>query len=298
MEENKEVTENSGAEDGAVVTGEGAAAESTASDEQAGTGAAAEAESKQPGEAGHDNVEPFIGPDGKKYWPEEAALGRINALTAKLRETEGKASTPSELLEAIKSNPELKQQWLEAIGAEKSEDADEAEPAQEAVSGKPYAQTEQWLTSIQDPAAQAFYKQMLSPLVNDLERNTAGYVQSEIKKALAPVMRQLGESSLRAFTEKAKDFDKYRPKVLDIMKQTQAPIDLAYKAAKYDDLAKELAMLKAGSKTVQNKQKLNQTPIAKRNTSTNGSTRSDKMDLDDAIGDSIQELGGPKNIRF
>lgn len=270
------------------------AAPEGAADASAGTGAS---ESEQPGEAGKDDdIQAVEGEDGKKYVPYDAFMARINALTKQKHA----ASDPSAFVETLKNNPEAKQKFLEALGIESKEAGDvDSEEGAEDKSGEPevrYAEAEQFLGSLTQPEHKAFYTNMMQSMIVGMERNTASYVQSEIQKALKPLMRHIGSVAVDGFSQKAKDFPKYKAEVEKLMRNNSSmTIEQAYKLASYDDLVKRQA---AGAPPAQNRQKLKKVPIAGRNNSTNGAATDEVDSLDDALKSATRELGGIKNIRF
>ena len=261
---------------------EGVSAESDTSNEQ-------QEESSEENDFAKDVVKDS---EGKEFIPKEVLLKRLGSLTAKRKEAE-------ELLEAIRTNPEVRAQFLKEAESEKTTESSKQEAPEAEAKTPEWTNLTGWFNKLSsNPEHQSFYREYTTALINDLNPMLEHVISTRLEKAIAPFKKYVGETTLKTFSDKNKDFSKYEQAVYKKMKDTGMSHEDAYKAVKYDDLLKENSALKSGAKTnsptEKNRQKLNQTPITKRAPISVSKTKPGNLSLDEAIGDSMKELGWGK----
>lgn len=291
-----EVSNNGNVQD----TQESAVTEETtggsASTESSDTSLESGAEATQSAEgSGEDSQTEFVKDfDGKEFVPKEAFQKRVDALTAKARKAE-------EALEAIRTNPEFRKQFLGE--EEKAKSEAEPAPSEESPSAGNVDPTEfmkpinGWLSGLsQTPEVQSFYKNYTEAMYKTFEGAVKHFVKQEISNSLskevAPLRKAFDESSLSEFKKANPDYEKYRVATEANMKKFNVPRSQAFKLAKHDDLAKELASLKGGKSPVQTttvqRQNLAKVPIAKRPAANSGEAE-EAMDLHEAAAYAVRQ---------
>lgn len=212
-------------EAGQVVTeGEGQTQERVSQSNEEGAAQTANDSTQGVGESQTDEGEAvedqFVkGEDGKEYISKEAFMARINKLSAQKNE----AKT---LLEAIKTDPKVREEFLEAVkGEERSTPQDDSQelPA-----------FEQFLAPL-PPEHQAHYRNFAKAMASEFE----SYVKNELRQAMKPVMSYIGESKVKSFASQTKDFGTYQKQVMELVNSNpKLSLEQAYKIASYEDKIK------------------------------------------------------------
>lgn len=225
------------------------------------------------GDEGNDPDSGVVTDDnGKKFWPEEAVMARIAKLTSQ------KHNAEAELLESIKTNPEIRKKLQDAlqIGEESATSSEESEGP------TPF---EEFLAPLPSEH-QAVYRNMGKAMASEFE----SYVQDSLKEALAPIMNWIGESKLNQFSQTNKDFDKYKGQIQEIMSNGRAKtVEDAYKIATYEDKLRGVSASGARQEADRQK-KMSAAPVAGRN-SGGGNLKTGVKSLSDALERAGRETG-------
>lgn len=201
-------------------------------------------------EEGDQELEVVKDDQGNEFIPKAAFEARIAKLTAQ------KHNAAAQLIEAIKTNPEVKQQFEEALGHPIStESQDAAEP--ESDGPTPF---EGWLDSAQIPAeVRPHYKNMAESLFGTF----MPHFQREIQNAIKPLLSVVGQQHVEKFASSNPDFNQYKGEIQKIMASGRAKtLEDAYKIASWDKKIKG-----AGTSAIQQEKarqaKLAATPVRK-----------------------------------
>lgn len=236
-------------------------------------------------ESDDDPIEEVEGPDGKKFIPKEAFDKRLAKMAA--QKNAAKEEAVNGLLTELDSNPEFKQQFLERLGINPKEEsgAEEAEADQ----ASPFYQwVEQRLG--QNPEYKALYTEMGQALASETQAWTQSYVKEQVQKAIAPIMRHIGETEVSSFSKQVKDFDRYKPAINKLMAEKPGlSLRDAYKLASYDDVIKG----RGASVTNKNQNKLKNTPMTGKvgSNAKVGSSKTAYGSIDEALRESFKEGG-------
>lgn len=266
-----------------TTSGDSASTESTDTSSESANG------ETQATEGDSENSQPEFVKDseGKEFVPKEAFEKRLAALTAKSKKSE-------ELLEAIKTNPEIRKQYL---GEEDKQVAQEEAPKPSTVPASGNTDPVElmkpintWLSGLgHTPEHQSFYREYTGALLKTVESSVVAYVnkaiQENLSREVAPLKKFMSNSTLESFKRSNPDFEQHKAKVLEISQKRNLPIEDAYKLIKHDILLKELASLKGGKSTAQtaaNRNKLKNTPINKRQATFSGEA-AENLNLNDAV---------------
>lgn len=267
------------------------AAETATSSEEVANATPNESENTQTDATEEDKIEPIQDAEGKKFIPYEAFEKRLGKATARAKEAE-------ELLTALRTDPEVRKQFIKEMeGADSQPEA----PATEAPGQEEVTPIATWLQGLgQSPEHQSFYQKYTEAILQTVDTAVTRYVQKEIEarlgKELAPVKHFIGESQINTFKSKATDFPKYQSKVAQLMKDKKLTLDEAYKLAKYDDVQKELSTVRGGksSQVSQNRDRLKQTPIARHQPLKMAEHEDGSMTLKQAVAESLRIHGWGK----
>ena len=226
-------------------------------------------DTKPEAKEGDDKVVAIDGPDGKKYWPEEAALARINSLTAKFKQTE-------ELLEELRTNPDVRKEYFgdtedtgkTEVSAAQSQETNQAEDVD---TMKPL---NSWLGKLSgDPATQSFFNEFVGALLPTVEKSVIKYFKKELgafeKSKIAPLGSIIGKRSIEDFSKANPLFVQKQKEVLALSKKKNMSFEDAFAVIERDELKKQLAEMKGGKSTAnvaQNRDKMKSVPMAGRQT--------------------------------
>jgi len=227
-------------QEGSGTGAEGAESASTETTDGAANNAAAEGAQgagETGAEEGGDGEDLTVTDDvtGKKYWPEEAALARINKLTAQVK------AAREEAMEALRKDPEFQKQLMaQAKGAEDvSASAGEGEPS-------PF---EQFLAPL-PKEHQAHYRAFGQAMAAEVQT----FVNQALEQAIGPIKSWMGEQKVQSFAQKTGDYPKYQKQIEKIMAEGRASsIEDAYRLASWDDKIK--AAQNAGARDEASRQK-------------------------------------------
>lgn len=184
--------------------------------------------------------------DGKKFIPYE----RFQQINERLKKSEEAAN----FLEAIKTDPVARQEFVKALGldAEKSGDSEAEEPAIDA----PF---QKFLDASVDPAHHGHYSAMANAIEAVLDAKYIKMLKSEIN----PIINALGGLKLESVRKTIPDFAKYEEEAAKIMKKYPGmPPEEAYTLASSKDTFKK-GVTKGASITKLQQGKINKAPITK-----------------------------------
>lgn len=188
----------------------------------------------------------FVEKDGKQFIPKE----RFDQINERMKKGEEAAN----FLEAIKTDPVARQEFVKALGldADNPRDSKAEEPALDA----PF---QDFLKSSVDPQYHGHYSAMANAIEAVLDKKFSKMLEAKYN----PVMTALGGMKLEAVRKTIPDFARYEVKAAEFMRQFpgMAP-EQAYILASHNDTFKKGVVKGAATNTSQ-QQKRNQAPITK-----------------------------------
>lgn len=228
------------------------------------------------GDEGNDQDGIVTDENGKKFWPEEAVMARINKLTSQ------KHNADAELLEAIKTNPDIRKKFQEALqlGEESATSSEESEGP------TPF---EQFLAPLPQEH-QAHYRGLFGAFAKELEGYMEQQLESFKSQHVAPLMSWVGQEKVRSFAQTNKDFPRYQSQVRDILEAGRAKsVEDAFILASYGDRMKGAQA--AGAKQEANRQtKISRASITSRSAG-GSSTKTQPVTLREALEQANKDIG-------
>lgn len=187
----------------------------------------------------------FVEKDGKQFIPKE----RFDQINERMKKAEEAAT----FLEAIKTDPVARQEFVKALGLDTQKDGSKAEePALDA----PW---QDFLQKSVDPQYHGHYSGMANAIEAVLDTKFTKMLEAKI----GPLMAALGGLKLESVRKTIPDFNKYETKAAEFMRQFpgMSP-EQAYILASHGDTFKK-GVVKGAEQTKSQQQKINKAPITK-----------------------------------
>ena len=228
-----------------------------------------------------DDIETIKNDEGEEFVPKKAFLARVAKLTSqrheetdKASEAQSQAAKTSQLLNEIRSNPETRRQFAEAV-------APEAPKAPRENKFQTYMAT---VPQNQRESVQGLSTAIISEVASFISDKLDG-----MTKQIEPLRTALGKSAVDQFYATVKDAKQYEDKIADMMETGRAKnIADAYTLASHGDQFSKGKAVGGKDANLRN-QKLGKTPVTGPGTSTSKSLRSGSMSLDDGIDDALKQ---------
>lgn len=269
------MADNQTVNDEQVVTSE--VTEDVTSEAPTNEGTTEEKSSEQPKEPSvkEDDLGVVKDEEGREYIPKEAFDKRLSSEVGKRKEAQ-------ELLESLRNDPDIRQQFLETI----KETEKETTPTKEKIVDVP--ETSAWKKFVATyPEDQ---RDGLVTFAQALSSEIEPYVQAKINEAVAPLVSAYGKTELDTFLQKVPEAKNYLPQMHSYMKKhpTVSHID-AYKQVAFDDMFKKgKAVQKKESQIRQ--QKILKTPVTKEGNAAIVKSKANKS-IEDGIAEALDEAG-------
>lgn len=235
-------------------------------------------EETTPPQTPEDNLEVIDGGDGKKYIP-------MDAFEKRLASEVSKRKTLESVVEGIKNDPMLRQQFLDTM----NEGKDVATPSQPT----PQEPTlyDQFLGALPTPEAKNYTSGLVRAIAPQFEQFVQTEIAAAIKQHVTPLMAAYGETALQSFYQKNPTASKYEGKIANIMRSKPGTtVEDAYKLAAFDDIVKGVRT--TGAKEEQKRQQtFKRTPVTGPKTGGVGTGTNGKASIDDAIDRAMLRTG-------
>lgn len=197
---------------------------------------------------GEGDVETFVERDGKHWIPKE----RFDQINDRMKKAEEAAT----FLEAIKTDPIAKAEFVKALGLDKSETTETKadEPA-------PDAHFQEFLKASVDPQHHGHYNALGNAIMSTIQPA----IMKEVNAIVKPIMAALGGMKLAEVQKSLPDFNKYQVQVAENMKRFPGMTpEEAYALASHKDTFKKGEIKGVASMKTQ-QGKVNKAPITKGN---------------------------------
>lgn len=226
-------------------------------------------------EEGEPEIEFVKDEEGNEFIPRKAFEARLAKLTAQ------KHDAASQVLEAIKSDPETRGQVLEALGIDP-----EVLSAPAKTGPQEPTVFEDFLSKNVAPEQHAFHKQYADSVFQTM----LPHFEKMLEERMKPVLSHIGKQEVNSFASKHPDYNKYAGKIRELIMSGRAktPED-AYRIVTWDDKVRGAGA--AALKTEKTRQTtLASTPIRKTG-GIPGKTTVKPTSLRDAFEKTAKELG-------
>lgn len=233
-------------------------------------------EATAPAEGGEQEGESeFVKDDqGNEFIPRAAFEARL----AKMAEQ--KHNAIGQFVESLRSNPEAKQQVLEALGVKS-----DATGSQSPEAAPETSQFETWMQQNVQPEYHAHYKQMADAMYQTIMPHIREMYQSELK----PILSVLGKQEVQKFATAHPDYGQYKDKINQLITSGRAKsLEDAYKIVAWDNKMKGAGAAALSSENAR-KAKLANSPIRRAQSSPAG--RQKPGSLREAFEQSAREIG-------
>lgn len=193
---------------------EGQTAADTSVEQTAPQGDTTSDETTQPAaeakvEEGDQEVEIVEDADGKKHVPYEAFKARMDKMAAQKHEAVEK------FLESATSNPEVKQQLLQALGMQGKEDVPASETTKEAEGPSLF---DSFLQKGVQPELHEHYRGLAESMYGTM----MPHIEQKIQQAIAPLLSVVGQQHVDKFSASHPDFTQHKPEIMKIMNSGRA----------------------------------------------------------------------------
>ena len=179
-----------------------------------------------------DEKEPEVVKDesGNEFVPKKAFEARIARLTA--QKNEGAKAT--EVLQMLRDNPDVRQQFIEELRGNQKRQEDPASKRSSAVSE--YVST---LAEADRPAVRSFVKAIGSE-IQDYVDGSLKSLKQELVESMSPLRRAIGEGAVEKFFSKIPEAAAYKEQIRDLLNDNpKLTLEQAFKVSAYDDRAKQ-----------------------------------------------------------
>ena len=214
----------------------------TTPDESAAPAASTESSETPAPEAeakGDEDSDVVLDTEGNKYIPHDRVEKIIASRLAKMAEQ--KNAAVNNVMEAIRTNPEIRKQVLDELGVAEPASSDQQHPEPEESSA-----FDQFLAQHVPETHRAHY----NGLYDAVGASIMPHVKALLEERLSPMLSFIGKQEINAFASKHPDYGRYAEKIKEAVRSGRfKSLEDAYRALSWDDKMKG-----AGAAAIQSEQ--------------------------------------------